>query len=228
MRISATKAAAFAGLTAVAAAAHAQPHTFFAENFENWAGNYTGVWSSNMLVDVRPPLTTYTGRYCNDRLTMTIPTARPAGGAPATYALKFDFICIDSWDGDAVPYGGPDTLDVLVNGSTRFSYTFSNLGGPQTYPHSPDVGPVQMVYDTNYPDSIYRNIVVPFNPGAGNTIQIAWQGRNLQGINDESWALDNISVFYTPTPAPSPVALLGLTALTALKRPKRRPGFRNA
>lgn len=174
------------GLIAYAVTA-AQPP--YATDFESGAGPE---WSlSTVDTSEVGSFTRFSGRFSNDQQTLTLSNLVVG----VSYSVIFDFYAIDSWDGT---YSGTgDYFNVSVGTNQVFHYTFSNYNGdppsnPQSYPGVPDTGRYNLGF-VSYADAIYRNIEVPFI--ASNKVeQISFQGQNLQGLGDESWGIDNVSV----------------------------------
>ncbi|MBX3410283.1 MAG: hypothetical protein KF859_10400 [Phycisphaeraceae bacterium] len=133
------------------------------------------------------------------------------GGGSAFYpliTLKFDFYAIDSWDGEDTRHG-KDWFEVKINGETKLRETFSNHPGiAQSFPLAPTLGGYNIGFDDRWNDAIYRDITIDFTVPAGSPIVIKWSDLGLQGMNDESWGIDNVRVSYQMVPAPGPAALL--------------------
>ncbi|MFG0260743.1 MAG: hypothetical protein ACF8LK_10390 [Phycisphaerales bacterium JB041] len=145
------------------------------------------------------------------------------GGGDHTphYTLKFDLYAFDSWDGDGPNYG-PDIFEVQVNGLVLLRETISNGDKPQSM-RAPDVGPEHMAYSSAWADSIYRNITLTFDhPGDANRLNITWFGKGLQGVYDESWAIDNVSLTTSTRSVPVPGTLLPAAAALGLAARRRR------
>lgn len=141
-------------------------------------------------------------------------------GGGTRYTLAFDLYLFDSWDGDGPAYG-PDVLEIRANADVIFHETFSNGDKPQSF-RAPDVGPVHMAYSPSWADSIYRNITVTFpHPGEASRLNITWEGIGLQGVVDESWAIDNVSLSVDGRSIPGP-GVLATAALAALATAGRR------
>ena len=150
------------------------------------------------------------------RLTLT--------GLPAhtSVSLRMLLAIIDSWDG-AVSCGhaGPDTLTIRVDGITRLSGVFENSGcGVQTYAAAPYVTLARHVGlgfagDGGYfNDSAYNlgfDPAVTDIPHTGSTLTIEWYAGGVwQGINDESFGIDNLDVVLGGVvPVEPPVADAG-------------------
>ena len=131
------------------------------------------------------------------------------------YLLVFDFYCIDSWDGNEVH--GPDRLVVSINSVKHFDHTFSNQHLSYSYPNPPTTGPTQLGFNT-FNDSIFRDITIPFDPGAVNEITLRWYGEVMQGLSDESWGIDNVRIYHNPVPTPGSLALLAMSGLVLSRR----------
>lgn len=225
--------AVLAALVLTSVAGHASAGVLFSDDFEST--NRKAQWSSNTIIntEVENTLSWFSGRYSgNTAVTLSLtgaPTPPPGlfdntnGGSGGErhnlYTVTFDFYCIDSWDGND-PVHGPDRFSVLANTTTVFSETFGNVYGPQSY-RAPNVGPVQLVYNTAYPDSIYRKVTAQFQVPDAVPFTLKFGAVGLTGLNDESWGIDNVAVSYEVVPAPASVALLG-AGLAMLGRGRSR------
>jgi len=130
--------------------------------------------------------------------------------------IAFNFIPIKSWDGSTsvIPGTtnkiGPDQFSVKLTGDrTLFSGTFCNHldhgeGWQQTFPgvlpqdvNVAGAGRVAAdVFGYNGPaettDAVYYlDMTIPHT---ANVVQLVFAAEGLQGINDESWAIDNVRV----------------------------------
>ena len=150
---------------------------------------------------------------------------------PGTYAVHFDLMLFDSWDGNYAPYG-PDSFAVAVNGQTLFDERFySSAYGSNLNFRNPDEVPALNAYDTLWADSIYRDITVLIElTQATDQLNIDFIGSTTQSLNDESWGLDNIliesisparSTSVPEIPAPGTLMILG-GSMGMLTRRKRR------
>ncbi|MFG0241414.1 MAG: hypothetical protein ACF8R9_01375 [Phycisphaerales bacterium JB054] len=143
------------------------------------------------------------------------------GGGDHTphYTLKFDLFAFDSWDGDG-PNHGPDVFEVQVNGQVLMHETISNGDKSQSM-RAPDVGPEHLAYSSTWKDSIYRNITLTFDhPGDTDRLYITWFGKGLQGVYDESWGIDNVSLTTSTrsVPVPGTLAAAGIALGLAARR----------
>ncbi|MEK7426823.1 MAG: PKD domain-containing protein, partial [Actinomycetota bacterium] len=149
------------------------------------------------------------GRFLrNAAASPATPTTLTLTGLPPHTSVDIGFFLatIDSWDGGPC-HAGPDSFNVRIDGTTRFSRVFENsFCGAQNYVVPPDVtlarhlnlgfsGPGSYYTDSVYNmgfDPIFQNI-----PHTGSTLTIEWfaSGPVWQGWTDESWALDNVEVF---------------------------------
>lgn len=135
------------------------------------------------------------------------------GGSALSYLLVFDFYCIDSWDG--VSIDGPDKFKVTINDVTRLDSHFSNHLIYHEYASLPTIGPDFLGF-SQYQDSIYRDVSIPFDPGATPTLNVRFEGQVWQGLADESWGIDNVRIYAVPTPGS--VALLAMGGLVLARR----------
>jgi hypothetical protein len=218
-------------LVAMLPAAGAMADTFYTNDFET--GPLGPEWSSNSVLDAAPAFTRYNGRYSGGytELTLAQPSANggsngvvtPPDGSTRLYHLSFDFFAIDSWDGNATTnnFGapvGPDWFDVLINNSVEMHETFSNIEGRTQTFRTPDAGRSMMGYNTNFTDAIYRNITMDFTVAEGSPIVIRWTDLGLQGLVDESWGIDNVSLSYSMVPTPGTLGLAGAAGIGLLRR----------
>lgn len=196
--------------------AQAQVHTLYSNDFENGLGSaWTG--NTNIASDYKRYFTQFNGRYTNDRIDLNLTTpAGPGAGEYYLYTVIFDLYIIDSWDGNSQAYG-PDRFKVSIGNNVLFNETFSNQDKNQSY-RQPDLGPFHMGYNSQWKDSIYRNITLQFTAADNARIAIRFAGENLQAKSDESWGLDNVKVRYQAVPAPGAAALLSLGGLLAARR----------
>lgn len=150
-------------------------------------------------------------------------------------SLDFLFAAIDSLDGTGT-YPSGDFFNVVVDGTTIFNESFANAMASQiqSYNPPPDVqlarmidlgftGPGGFYTDSAYnlgADPIFSNIA---HTASTLTVQFFIQGVGIQDLNDESWAMDNLSVSVTAVPVPAAVWLFGagLIGLVGVGRRRR-------
>lgn len=135
--------------------------------------------------------------------------------------LSFLFAAIDSLDGTGTfPQG--DFFNVVVDGVAVFNESFANAASYQiqSYVPPPGVelarhvdlgfsGPGGYYTDSAYnlgADPIFSNIA---HSASTLTIQFSIQGQGIQNLNDESWAMDNLTITAAPVPVPAAAWLLG-------------------
>ena len=157
----------------------------YSTDFESGAGPE---WSTRITDNSVPgTFTRFLGRFSNQYAVLTLPTV-PGWH----YVMNFDLDVIDSWDGSNTN-GGPDYLNVTVDGQQVFHETFSNFDqNAQTYPYSPDAGRAYYGWG-GWPDSIYRRVAASFT-ATGTTSQIEFADGGLEGLDNESWGIDNVTV----------------------------------
>ena len=157
-----------------------------------------------------------------------------------TISLAFLFAAIDSLDGTGTfPQG--DFFKIVFDGTTLFSESFANAQSSDIQSYVPPAG-VQLArrVDLGFtgPGSFFTDSA--YNLGAdprfanfahtGSTAKIEFFifGPGNQDLNDESWAMDNLSVSVTtngvtPVPEPSTYALMmaGLAAVSVIARRRK-------
>lgn len=211
--------------------ASAQSGVLYSNSFE--AREMGAEWSSNSRLEWwYPTFTTFNGNYSGSFTQLTLPARAPGsnsgpggdGGGGYNYLLytvTFDFYAIDSWDGNDTRYG-MDTFQVLVNNRSLLRDTFSNHATISQTFRAPDMGGTNLGFDDRWNDSIYRRIALNFTVPDGAPIQIRWEDLGLQGMNDESWGIDNVVVSYQMVPAPGAALSLGSGLLMFGRRRRNR------
>lgn len=163
-----------------------------------------------------------------------------------TISLAFLFAAIDSLDGTGTFPAG-DFFKIVFDGATLFSESFANADSSQTQSYVPptgvklarriDLGFTQGGY---YTDSAYNLGADPrfadfAHSGSTAKIEFFIYGPGNQSLDDESWAMDNLSVSVStagrPNTVPEPsswaLTLLGLVALRRFTS-GRNPALRAA
>lgn len=140
-----------------------------------------------------------------------------------TYAVHFDLMQFDSWDGYNTPHG-MDSFAVEINGERVFD-EFLFVGTLDRNFRLPDETPSQNVYNPNWADHIYRDIVLLVElSDPTDRLQIDFIGSLSQSLADESWGIDNILVERvvsgSAVPAPGVLSLFG-AGLGLVSRRKR-------
>jgi len=201
---------------------------------EGFQGAVGAEWSSSLIIDAQVSVNRRAlGDFGNDTVTLTLSGFTPGVSA----SLAFDLYILNSWDGES--FGtGPDGFTAQIDGSNVVNATFTNLdeqSGHQSYSATTPLGGafVPAYTDADEIDTLdasyYGNSVYKFggghNPGfsfvpSTSTVVFSFAGSNLQGLADESWAIDNVSVIQS-IPEPSTWAALGLGAIVAIRRRRR-------
>jgi hypothetical protein len=128
-------------------------------------------------------------------------------------SLRFLLAAIDTWDGSFSAEGAPipDYFNVTVDGTTIFFHTLENYnpGGSQTYvppegvlltpPPFRELGFTFRGDPPDFGDTAYDLGADPtflIIPHTASTLTVSWftSGAGWQGGDDESWAIDNVSV----------------------------------
>lgn len=155
-----------------------------------------------------------------------------------TISLAFLFAAIDSLDGTgSFPAG--DFFKIVFDGNTLFSESFANALPSQIQSYVPPAG-VELARHADLgftgPGSFFTDSAYNFgaDPRFANfahtassaTIDFFIFGEGNQDINDESWAMDNLSVSVTTratsVPEPASLMLFSIGALGLLATSKRR------
>jgi hypothetical protein len=177
-------------------------------------------WSTSQDVFNVPPVEAtpsgrygqFLGRFGNSTVDLQLIGLPPQSRVD----LGLKLLIIQSWDGNADPAGqwGPDTWRAeVVDGPTLFEATFSNNGGlRQSYPHpagsSTDhpamTGAVETwthgyrdPFSVTPLDSVYQ--IDLSCPHVGPILTFRFSGTHLEGLDNESWGLDDVVVVVTPT-----------------------------
>lgn len=142
------------------------------------------------------------------------------GRSAVNYTLAFDLYLLDSWDGGYEGSYGPDYFGVSVNGQSLLWEGWHSTRVDRNIV-LPDVGPVNLGFNPNYADSIYRDLTLSFwlAPDV-ETLRISFIGDpSSWSVDDESWAIDNVRL--TAVPGPSSLALSVVTLGLAGRRRRR-------
>ena len=111
--------------------------------------------------------------------------------------LNFDLFILDSWDGDADDYSGPDTFGFRIDG-VEHSWTFRNFTeeGSET---NPDTSGIKGEYNGIAPihSDNFERFFDDYQDGftiahTGDNLNLEFFGSGLQEITDESWRVQNI------------------------------------
>ncbi|WP_309715106.1 PEP-CTERM sorting domain-containing protein [Armatimonas sp.] len=155
------------------------------------------------------------------------------------YDLTLDLLVRGSWDGNNSSVG-PDVWRVTAAGGPLVDTTFSNVSGSnQSFSSNGYIGvasyapgtdaefintDVYGIYDgyALYKFDGVSNPQLEFTAASG-TVILDFAGQNLQGVPDESWAIDNVVVSRRGNviPEPGTLALVGLGALALLRRRRK-------
>jgi len=150
--------------------------------------------------DTAPKGQKFLGQFGNsDSTTLTLTDLSPH----KTLEITFDAYFIRSWDGD----DGPDSFKVLVDGVEQFNHTFANFGtftqnypvaGSATATSATEKNSLGYKYEDDTPinDTVYR--IVLTIPHTAKTVTIRFAGTLDEGIDNESWGLDNVRIRAVP------------------------------
>jgi hypothetical protein len=209
----------------------------YQQDFQSAVGSE---WSHTTREDTPTPYPfgprSFLGQFGNDTVSLNLSGLMPHD----SLLLQFDLYLIRSWDGSSAgttyDYGN-DAFKVAVGGGpVLLDETFSN-GNPagQSYgpaPSNPYYTGAAETYSLGYVfndgiqqtsqvmDSVYR-LSFAF-AHTTDLLTLNFSGYGLQGLDDESWGLDNVYVSAIPEPAIAP--MLGLGVLALAWRMRRRSG----
>jgi hypothetical protein len=187
------------------------------------SGNPVGIFNPNTVFSIVPSRNTL-GQFSADTVTLTL--AMPQH---TQVHLAFDFYALSSWYGNGEHCCGPDVFRVQVaGGPTLLNATFSNqsgVGDTQSFP-SADIsaknpagsGSVEG-FGNGY--ALYK-LAFDF-PDTSPALTISFAGIGLQGIADESWAIDNVLVSAS-APEPGTFAIVAVFGIALAGLHARRNG----
>lgn len=223
-----------AALLLPAASAHAI--VLYAHDFQSAVG---AEWSHATRMDTPTPYPfgarTFLGEFGNETVSLTLSGL----SAHNSLVLEFDLYLIRSWDGSssgtAFDYGNDAFKVSLGDGTVLLDETFAN-GNPAGQSYGPlplnpyHTGAAEtyslgfVFYDgiqqtSQVMDSVYH-LSFAF---ASNTdlLTLNFTGYGLQGLDDESWGLDNVRVSAVPEASSATLMGLGLFALAWRTRRRR-------
>ncbi|SFF78347.1 PEP-CTERM protein-sorting domain-containing protein [Duganella sp. CF458] len=151
------------------------------------------------------------------------------GGAVSDANLSFSFGALDSWDGNNCC--GPDYFNIRVDGNLLFTQNFNiSNGSPAVNAHLTTLSYGNQLGFSGWADQAYTISLNLGNLAAGDhTIEFFASGNLWQAGEDESWAIDNISLAgeqaVPPADVPEPMSgalLLGGLGVMALALRRRR------
>ncbi len=154
-----------------------------------------------------------------------------------TVSLQFLFAAIDSLDGTGTFPSG-DYFRIVFDGTVLFSESFANATPTQVQSYVPPAS-VELARHVDlgfqgpgghYTDSAYNLGADPrflnfAHTGSSAQIDLFIFGEGNQGLDDESWAMDNLRVSVTTQAVPLPAAAWlfgsGLLGLIGIARKKK-------
>ncbi|HEX7970880.1 MAG TPA: MYXO-CTERM sorting domain-containing protein [Thiobacillus sp.] len=218
-------AASLAGLTIGPSAIAA---VVYQNDFQSGAGSE---WSQTLTENTPTPYPfgprTFLGEFGNDTVSLSL-----AGlGAHSGMQLDFDLYLIRSWDGSSAGTtydygndafkvsvgGGPVLLDKTFSNGNPAGQSFGPLSNNPAFTGAAETYSLGYVFadgiqhTSQVMDSVYR-LSFAF---AHDTDQLTlnFSGYGLQGMDDESWGLDNVRVSAVPEPGVAPMLAVGVLAL---------------
>lgn len=222
-RIAAVAAALVAGATAQAQV------TIYSNDFE--AGSQGGFTFGG--IETAPNNSTkFLGRFSNEPNNISTSLTLNGLAAHTTVTLSLDLYIIHSWDGNPGP--GPDILIFKQDGNDILNATFSNRTNvDQSYSDATPLGGGSFAgltdsdaygtlgYGDFYGSDSTYSLTFTFAHSA-STLNLSFEGVNLQGVGDESWGIDNVVVQMDAVPEPASLTALGLGVLALSRRRSRK------
>ncbi len=206
------------------------PVTVFSTNFDGSLPAEITIGANSTLTGVQgygglgPAGNQFGGNFLRTATGNTVTLSLTGLPAHDTISLAFLFAAIDSLDGTgAFPSG--DFFKIVFDGATLFSESFANALPSQIQSYVPPPG-VELARHVDLgfsgPGSFYTDSAYDFgadptfanfaHTGSSATIEFFIFGPGNQGLDDESWAMDNLTVSVTtkgtPVPEPGSLALL--------------------
>jgi len=181
--------------------------------YNNFEGEVDSKWSNTSTS--RTPIGNrgFLGEFNSDTVSLKLDNLPEHTQATVT----FDLFLIRSWDGNRTNFG-PDVWMLRgANNQTLIQTSFTHEGFTQAYPDSfPDGNNPERTgadenntlgYSFGFPppplvpkDSVY-NIEHTF-PHTGNSLELNFSASMTEGIEDESWGLDHVTVLVQQTSTP--------------------------
>ncbi len=172
------------------------PYTLYFNDFETAAGNE---WNNTTISTAPNGGEKFLGRFANQTVTHSTNDIPPHN----RITVEFDLYILDSWDADEVWNFSIDGNSII---NTSFS-TFNNQAYPDNLPASnPPASGVSLVTEfgwtsgSHWEDAVYH--ITKTIEHTGSSLLLSFAGSNLQGIDDESWGIDNILITYSDQPIP--------------------------
>lgn len=224
----ARRRAPLAAIVAAGLCACASAEIVYSNDFESSA--WMPEWTSNVRSTTPVSGRTFLGDFCNDAVRLNLGGL----GAHTETTLSFDFYAIRTWDGNTWP--GPDNFAVRVVGGAMLLDTTFVVSEPdnwrtQSYPaptgqgdYAQRTGAVENNSLGYFWKGIACDAVWHFDltfEHAGQYLAVDFIGSGLQGIDDESWGVDNVCVSINSVPAPGAMALGGIGLAATMRRRRR-------
>jgi Ca2+-binding RTX toxin-like protein len=170
----------------------------YLNDFEKEIGNE---WSNKAYATTPIGARRFLGKFSNNSVSLSLENRI---FSRSRISLDFDLYVIDSWDGNN-PRFGPDKFLISLNDSqvlldTTFSnqelidyaQNYPNISGFEVYPAGSGAKEIDTLGYTYTGNSVYH-ISLDFY-SSSPLISLDFAGVGLQGIGDESWGLDNVSI----------------------------------
>ncbi|MBI4641049.1 MAG: Ig-like domain-containing protein, partial [Candidatus Tectomicrobia bacterium] len=181
----------------------------YTNDFQTSVGSGWSSTGGGTTISTTPAGRRFLGRdptfgFDNETVSLTL------GGLPThtDVTVTFDLFIIQSWDGNGSHCCGPDIWNLSVGGGPTLLNTTFNIVGtdqafPGMYPGASNPARTGAVENNTlgygfYGDSVYH-LSFTF-PHSATPLILNFSGSNLQGISDESWGIDNVTIDLAGTP----------------------------
>jgi len=159
-------------------------------------------WSSDRVLKLPRDDNRLLGRFTNDAVTLKLVDLP----RHTMVRITFDLYVIRTWAGNSASIG-PDRWElrtddgrVLVNDTFANQSPDGNSDATQSFPsvlgqahREPTTGAAASNHVGGY-DMISQYAMAFTIPHTADTVAFTFRGRGLQGVNNESWAIDNVRV----------------------------------
>ena len=173
------------------------PQLIYSNDFQTAAG---AAWSNQTIGTTPTGGRKFLGEFGNNTVSLNLNTQ-----ANSTVTLEFDLFILKTWDGSTEERftvsitGGLTPLNTgFTNVAGRQQYYPNNVGGAFNAPRTGATENNTLGYSVPWGDSVYRLQYTFQAPSNNLTINFAAVG--LEGIDNESWGLDNVKVSSNSSP----------------------------
>ena len=160
------------------------------EDFESGASG----WNDNTTDNSEAGFTQFLGRFGGSDGTQAVFKSYNLPGDQVSVTIVFDFYEIDSWDGNNED--ADDSFIVFIDDSIAVNALYAHWSNDDdSDPHStPYADPSPIGFATGEFNNDQRHQYSITVPTTANSIKLGFGSGLDQGIEDESWGIDNITI----------------------------------